>query len=104
VVKWLLWFVQSHTFNGFAIYRVILGMVLLTALATHALPEGEEAKAKPEAAAKPVPALREAPIPVMDVSSPATMLPASAQTNTDSTAPATQTNAAPAAPATNAAP
>jgi undecaprenyl-diphosphatase len=39
VVKWLLRFVQSHTFNGFAIYRVILGVALLVALATHALPE-----------------------------------------------------------------
>jgi len=29
VVKWLLRFVQSHTFNGFAIYRVVLGVVLL---------------------------------------------------------------------------
>jgi undecaprenyl-diphosphatase len=29
VVKWLLRFVQSHTFNGFAIYRVLLGAALL---------------------------------------------------------------------------
>ena len=29
VVKWLLRFVQSHTFNGFAIYRIILGAALL---------------------------------------------------------------------------
>ncbi len=29
VVKWLLRFVQSHTFNGFAIYRVLLGVALL---------------------------------------------------------------------------
>jgi undecaprenyl-diphosphatase len=29
VVKWLLRFVQHHTFNGFAVYRVILGLVLL---------------------------------------------------------------------------
>ncbi len=29
VVRWLLRFVQSHTFNGFATYRVILGVVLL---------------------------------------------------------------------------
>lgn len=29
VVKWLLRFVQSHTFNGFAIYRAVLGAVLL---------------------------------------------------------------------------
>lgn len=29
VVKWLLRYVQSHTFNGFALYRAILGAVLL---------------------------------------------------------------------------
>lgn len=29
VVKWLLRFVQSHTFNGFAVYRVLLGAALL---------------------------------------------------------------------------
>ncbi|MEN3941493.1 undecaprenyl-diphosphate phosphatase [Prosthecobacter sp. SYSU 5D2] len=29
VVKWLIRFVQSHTFNGFAIYRIILGSGLL---------------------------------------------------------------------------
>jgi undecaprenyl-diphosphatase len=28
VVKWLLKFVQSHTFNGFGIYRVVLGIAL----------------------------------------------------------------------------
>jgi undecaprenyl-diphosphatase len=28
VVKWLLKFVQSHTFNGFGIYRIILGVAL----------------------------------------------------------------------------
>lgn len=28
VVKWLLRFVQSHTFNGFGIYRIILGIAL----------------------------------------------------------------------------
>lgn len=30
VVKWLLRFVQHHTFNGFAVYRLILGVVLLS--------------------------------------------------------------------------
>ena len=45
VVKWLLRFVQSHTFNGFAIYRVLLGGGLLIALYTHAIPDvGNEAK------------------------------------------------------------
>jgi undecaprenyl-diphosphatase len=29
VVKWLIRYVQSHTFNGFAIYRVIAGVALL---------------------------------------------------------------------------
>ncbi len=29
VVKWLIRFVQGHTFNGFAIYRVALGVLLL---------------------------------------------------------------------------
>jgi undecaprenyl-diphosphatase len=43
VIKWLLRFVISHTFNGFAIYRVILGIVLLGALSTHLISdEGTE--------------------------------------------------------------
>lgn len=29
VVKWLLTFVRSHSFNGFAIYRIVLGIALL---------------------------------------------------------------------------
>lgn len=29
VVKWLIHFVQSHTFNGFAWYRILLGLALL---------------------------------------------------------------------------
>lgn len=29
VVKWLIRFVQNHTFNGFALYRVIMGTALL---------------------------------------------------------------------------
>jgi len=29
VVKWLIGFVQTHSFNGFAIYRVLLGAGLL---------------------------------------------------------------------------
>lgn len=29
VVKWLIHFVQGHTFNGFAIYRIVLGAALL---------------------------------------------------------------------------
>lgn len=50
VVKWLLRFVQSHTFNGFAIYRVILGGGLLIGLYTHTIPDvgAEEPKAASE--------------------------------------------------------
>lgn len=29
VVRWLIRFVQGHTFNGFAVYRILLGAVLL---------------------------------------------------------------------------
>ena len=29
VVRWLLGFVKGHSFNGFAIYRIVLGMGLL---------------------------------------------------------------------------
>ena len=82
VIKWLLRFVQSHTFNGFAIYRVILGGALLIALATHALPEmGETEKAPVSKAAQKeaIPSLAPAAAPT---------------TNTDSTS--TPTNAAPA--------
>jgi hypothetical protein len=39
--------VQSHTFNGFAIYRVLLGGALLFALSTHALPEMGKPETKP---------------------------------------------------------
>jgi undecaprenyl-diphosphatase len=34
VVKWLIRFVQSHTFNGFAVYRIVLGAGLLIYAAT----------------------------------------------------------------------
>lgn len=105
VVKWLLRFVQSHTFNGFAIYRVILGGGLLIGLYTHAIPDVTNEEAQPVVAPVPLVApatvpstnLKEAPVPVLNPASPATWVPASAQ---DSSAP--QTNAAPAAPATNA--
>ncbi len=33
VVRWLIRFVQTHTFNGFAIYRVILGVILFVWIA-----------------------------------------------------------------------
>jgi undecaprenyl-diphosphatase len=83
VVKWLLRFVMSHTFNSFAIYRVILGTVLLIALATHALPEaGAE---KPASAANPA---KTEPMP--------TLAPAAAPTaNTDSSSPNLDTNEPP---------
>jgi undecaprenyl-diphosphatase len=35
VVKWLIHFVQSHTFNGFAWYRLIMGAALLAYVAMH---------------------------------------------------------------------
>jgi undecaprenyl-diphosphatase len=50
VVKWLLRFVQSHTFNGFAIYRVILGGALLIGLYTHAIPDVSNEEPKPAVA------------------------------------------------------
>ena len=50
VVKWLLRFVQSHTFNGFAIYRVILGAGLLIGLYTHAIPDVTDEVEKPVSA------------------------------------------------------
>lgn len=37
-VKWLLKFVQSHTFNGFGWYRIVLGIVLLALLFSAAKP------------------------------------------------------------------
>ena len=33
VVRWLIRFVKSHTFNGFALYRVILGVALFVGYA-----------------------------------------------------------------------
>ena len=102
VVKWLLRFVQSHTFNGFAIYRVILGVALLAALATHAIPAGEDAGVKAPAAVKsepakeePIPTLAPAPVPTTDPASPATNA-----APVTPTAPATNAESAPVAPST----
>ncbi len=85
VVKWLLRFVQSHTFNGFATYRVFLGFALLIALATHVISdEGSEEKpgapAPPGAQLQPVPNLAPAAAPTTntDTSSPATNMTAPA--------------------------
>ena len=35
-VKWLLRYVQTHTFNGFGLYRIVLGIVLLVVVYTSA--------------------------------------------------------------------
>jgi undecaprenyl-diphosphatase len=117
VVKWLLRFVQSHTFNGFATYRVILGFGLLIALATHVLSsnEGEATtpavpaaattptQAAPPAQGQPVPTLAPAGVPTTntDSSSPATN-PAPASTSpadiyspAEGNAPTLPTNAPP---------
>jgi undecaprenyl-diphosphatase len=37
VVAWLLWFVSHYTFRGFVVYRVVLAVVLLVALASGAM-------------------------------------------------------------------
>jgi undecaprenyl-diphosphatase len=115
VVKWLLRFVISHTFNGFAIYRVILGGGLLIGLYTNAIPDvTNDAKDKTEAplVAPAVPAttnadsLPPAPLPFLNnTNSAATLMPASAPVPGDTTdgQPAV-TNSAPAAPATNTVP
>jgi len=87
VVKWLLRFVQSHTFNGFAIYRVILGGGLLIGLYTHAIPDvtNEEAKTPPIPAAILAPA---SPTPV----------PAAPTTNSEVAPAMTNADSAPVAP------
>jgi undecaprenyl-diphosphatase len=36
VVKWLIRFVQSHTFNGFAWYRILLGGALIMYVSSQA--------------------------------------------------------------------
>ena len=70
VVKWLLRFVQSHTFNGFAIYRVILGGGLLIGLYTHAIPDVTNEQAKTVAVPAPAAAVsvaqpEPAPAPIL---------------------------------------
>jgi hypothetical protein len=121
VVKWLLRFVQSHTFNGFAIYRVLLGGGLLIGLYTHAVPDvsNEEAKPAPTPLVAPVPeattpSKSAAPSSDTNAAPMTTNTPASMATNAElapippgtaaeqTNAPAT--NAMPSAPATNAAP
>ncbi len=108
VVKWLLYFVRSHTFNGFAVYRVILGVALLAALATHVLPDVGENK-EDEHAVKaetkvPIPTLAPASQPTTNVDSVSSAPTVPATTNTvpvDNVAPVApavtpETNAAPA--------
>jgi hypothetical protein len=98
VVKWLLRFVISHTFNSFAIYRVILGVALLAALATHTLSdtgEGTKDETSAPAVVPSQPAMPSAP----DTNAPIpTLAPASTPTtNTDSSSSApAPTNPAPA--------
>jgi undecaprenyl-diphosphatase len=100
VVKWLLRFVVSHTFNGFALYRVILGGGILIGLYTHTIPDVSNEEA-PTGTAPPSIIAPASPAPApADVTSPAPTL-----TNADGSpaAPAPTTNQPPAAaPATNA--
>jgi undecaprenyl-diphosphatase len=116
VIKWLLRFVQSHTFNGFGIYRVILGGVLLVALATHALPNMGESDAKKPvsqaARAEAIPTLAPAAAPTTNNNpslTPTNAGPVESLTNSITT-PTDASNAAPANPSdqpaatTNAAP
>ncbi len=110
VVKWLLHFVQGHTFNGFAFYRVILGTVLLVALATHALPNmGESDAAKPESAAArkeaiPTEAPATAPTTNSDSSlTPTNTAPVPSESTNTAPMPNVSTNSAPVAPAAQAA-
>ncbi len=76
VVKWLLRFVVSHTFNGFAFYRVVLGTVLLIGLYTHAIPDvtNEEQKSVPAfvptANVSPAPAASTPTAPVAPADAP----------------------------------
>lgn len=80
VVKWLLHYVQGHTFNGFAIYRIILGLLLLLCVWFNFLPElgAEPTKTQVSAAVAP------APEPAPPVVTP----PAVVQTNPPPVAPA----------------
>jgi hypothetical protein len=101
VVKWLLRFVQSHTFNGFAIYRVLLGGGLLIALYTGAIPDvTNEKESVKETPLLTAPGTNSAPVAP---AAPATSTPA--ETNATPVTPATSdVPVQPLAPATNAAP
>jgi undecaprenyl-diphosphatase len=107
VVKWLLKFVISHTFNGFAIYRVLLGGGLLIAIALDPSLSavGQKEKAKPT-----VIQVQTEPVQIVVPATPAIHMEASPKalpvdpadmTNTNPSVPATNTDATPASPATN---
>jgi len=90
VVKWLLRFVQSHTFNGFALYRVILGGGLLIGIYTHAISD-----VGPDETPVPAPITSPVVVPV----APAPVAPTNTDVVTPSAqAPAPDTNAAPPSP------
>jgi undecaprenyl-diphosphatase len=94
VVKWLLRFVQSHTFNGFAIYRVLLGGGLLLALYTGWISDvGADAETVPPGESR-----QSLPPPTPLV--PATPAQAAQNAGPDTNTPAVS----PLAPATDAAP
>jgi undecaprenyl-diphosphatase len=87
VVKWLLRFVQSHTFNGFAIYRVILGGILLAGVYSHLIPNIGAEENKPAAATETsAPAPQPAPTPA-----PPQPPPSPVATNSDGSPAATLT-------------
>ncbi len=72
VIQWLLRFVQTHSFNGFAIYRILLGGALLIALHSHAIPELGAAEPKP-ASVETVTPVNPTPMPTPQVApTPAT--------------------------------
>lgn len=105
VIKWLLRFVQSHTFNGFAIYRVLLGGALLVALSSHALPDMGKPETQPvsQAARKEfVPTFAPAAATTTNTdstSTPTDTTPVDPSSNTDlPSPPATLTNAPSASP------
>jgi undecaprenyl-diphosphatase len=108
VVKWLLRFVVSHTFNGFGFYRVVLGTVLLIGLYTHAIPD--VTNEKPKDVSVVVPTVPVVPAPTAEVTPPTpapvipdqtnAMAPVDSSTNSPSpfpsSAPDSATNSSPA--------
>jgi undecaprenyl-diphosphatase len=99
VIKWLLRFVVSHTFNGFAVYRVLLGGGLLIGLYTHAIPDvsNEATKAAPTPLIAPAtPATASSDASAVAPNPAPNPAPMPATTNQ----PEVSTNAAPIAPGT----